>query len=223
MQECHRGNKQEQQGEHYRTHDGQDDEEDAKQGRIILQGREILRNQYDRAEEAERNNAAQEHARDERERHKRRREEAEAREIQKAVRQNRYDNRVRQARLKRPMQQDADQIMSEEILRELAEMSEMMTARKYDDLLYTQIFRTKDTITMAELREFQEEYIALEEKQREMESYPVAITNENEGNASLLPRKTNVVASTSQGSKGKKVMEEGQKLVAMGSRYQEGV
>ncbi|XP_026380319.1 uncharacterized protein LOC113275094 [Papaver somniferum] len=32
-------------------------------------------------------------------------------------------------------------------------------------LLYTQIFRTKDTITMAELREFQEEYITLEEKQ----------------------------------------------------------
>ncbi|XP_026385154.1 uncharacterized protein LOC113280786 [Papaver somniferum] len=52
------------------------------------------------------------------------------------------------------------------------------------DLLYTQIFRIKDIITMSELREFQEEYIALEEKQRDMESYPVAIPNANNGNAS---------------------------------------
>ncbi|XP_026432402.1 uncharacterized protein LOC113329787 [Papaver somniferum] len=74
------------------------------------------------------------------------------------------------------------------------------------NLLYTQIFRTKDVITMAELREFQEEYIALEEKHREMESYPFAITSVNQGNASLLPRITNVVASTSQGSQGKKAM-----------------
>ncbi|XP_026379127.1 uncharacterized protein LOC113273704 [Papaver somniferum] len=57
------------------------------------------------------------------------------------------------------------------------------------DLLYTEIFRTKDTITMAELREFQEEYLTLEEKQ--------AITNANEENASLLPRTANAIASTS--------------------------
>ncbi|XP_026443775.1 uncharacterized protein LOC113343895 [Papaver somniferum] len=255
------------------------------------------------------------------------------REIKEVVRQNMHDNRVRQARLKRPMHQDADQIMSGEILRELAEMREMMTTRRdggrrqldeaieeagkapfarqiqlavippkcnlpvvtniFDgstcavqhiraynrsllqwekndavlckifpasltvealqwfegfpvgtirsfhhlqniflgqyiinnmlrpDLSYTQIFRIKDTITMAELREFQEEYIALEEKQREMESYPVTIPNTNEGNASLLPRTTNAVASTSQGSHGNKVMEEGKKLVAMGCRDQE--
>ncbi|XP_026459190.1 uncharacterized protein LOC113359832 [Papaver somniferum] len=52
------------------------------------------------------------------------------REIQEVVRQNRHDNRVRQARLKRPMQQDAYQLMSEEILRELVEMREMMTLRR---------------------------------------------------------------------------------------------
>ncbi|XP_026440503.1 uncharacterized protein LOC113339448 [Papaver somniferum] len=67
------------------------------------------------------------------------------------------------------------------------------------DLLYTQIFRIKDTIIMSELHEFQEEYIALEEKKRDMESYPVAM-NHASGNASLLPRITNAVASTSQGS-----------------------
>ncbi|XP_026443449.1 uncharacterized protein LOC113343507 [Papaver somniferum] len=54
-------------------------------------------------------------------------------------------------------------------------------------LLYTQIFRIKDTITMLELREYKKEYIALEDKQRDMESYPIAISNGNEGNASLLP------------------------------------
>ncbi|XP_026459984.1 uncharacterized protein LOC113360728 [Papaver somniferum] len=75
------------------------------------------------------------------------------------------------------------------------------------DLLYTQIFRIKDTITMSELREFQEEYIALEEKQRDMESYPVAMPNANTGNAILLPRMTNVVASTTQGNQGKKNTE----------------
>ncbi|XP_026431398.1 uncharacterized protein LOC113328532 [Papaver somniferum] len=57
------------------------------------------------------------------------------------------------------------------------------------DLLYTQIFRIKDTIIMSELREFQEEYIA--------------------------------VTCTLQGSQGKKITEIEQKLVAMGSAYQE--
>ncbi|XP_026416040.1 uncharacterized protein LOC113311414 [Papaver somniferum] len=88
------------------------------------------------------------------------------------------------------------------------------------DLLYTQIFRVKDTIIMSELREFQEEYIALEEKQRDMESYPVAISDSKGGNTSLLPRLTNAVASTSQRYQGKSnaVME--QKLVAMGNADQ---
>ncbi|XP_026415792.1 uncharacterized protein LOC113311154 [Papaver somniferum] len=88
------------------------------------------------------------------------------------------------------------------------------------DLLFTQIFRMKDRITMADLREYQEEYIALEEKQRDMESYPVAITSEKIGNASLLPRMAKI-ASTSQGSKEKLIVEYQQKQVSMSSRYQE--
>ncbi|XP_026395894.1 uncharacterized protein LOC113290512 [Papaver somniferum] len=88
------------------------------------------------------------------------------------------------------------------------------------DLLYTQIFRIKDTITMSELHEFQEEYITLEEKQRDMESYPVAIPDAKGGNASLLPKLTNTVANTSQGNQGRNVAEMKQKLVAMGSADQ---
>ncbi|XP_026420714.1 uncharacterized protein LOC113316782 [Papaver somniferum] len=85
------------------------------------------------------------------------------------------------------------------------------------DLLYTQIFRVKRTITMSELREFQEEYIALEEKQRDMKSLPVAVTDSKGGNTSLLPRLTNAVASTSQRNQGRSNAEMEQKLVAMGS------
>ena len=64
------------------------------------------------------------------------------------------------------------------------------------NLLYVQIFRVKNTITMTELRELQEEYIALEEKQNEMESYPVANTSSQTANASLLPKLINTVANT---------------------------
>ncbi|XP_026432258.1 uncharacterized protein LOC113329617 [Papaver somniferum] len=88
------------------------------------------------------------------------------------------------------------------------------------DLLYTQIFQIKDTITMSELREFQEEYIALEEKQRYMESYPVGIPDAKGGNASLLPRLTNTFVSTSQGNKGRNVADMEEKRVAMGSADQ---
>ncbi|XP_026379641.1 uncharacterized protein LOC113274479 [Papaver somniferum] len=343
----------------------------------------MLRDQYAREQEEERNNIVRERARLERERCRRKRKETEEREIEEAIRQNNHENRLRQAILKRHMQQDLDQTMSEEILREMTELREMMTARKnsgrrqleeaveeagktpfarkiqiaiippkcnlhvftsifdgstcavqhikaysrslleYEendamlckyfpasltgealqwfegllvgtirsfrhlqnifvgqyisnnmsrpgietafglrrrfneslchlttrwrtmcsemirrvderflilafvnalfptDLLYTQIFRIKDTITMSELREFQEEYTALEEKQRDMESYPVAMPNANIVNASLLPRMTNVVVSTSQGNQGKNNTEMEQKLVAMGSADQE--
>ncbi|XP_026430921.1 uncharacterized protein LOC113328042 [Papaver somniferum] len=88
------------------------------------------------------------------------------------------------------------------------------------DLLYTQIFRVKYTITMSELREFQEEYISLEEKQRDMKSYPVAISDSKGRNTSLLPRLTNAVASTSQRNQGRSNAEMEQKLVAMGSADQ---
>ncbi|XP_026450814.1 ent-copalyl diphosphate synthase, chloroplastic-like [Papaver somniferum] len=65
------------------------------------------------------------------------------------------------------------------------------------DVLYTHIFKMKDRISMAELREYQEEYIDLEEKQRDMESYLVAVANAKEVNASLLPRIANKIVSTS--------------------------
>ncbi|XP_026420020.1 uncharacterized protein LOC113316001 [Papaver somniferum] len=68
--------------------------------------------------------------------------------------------------------------------------------------------------------EFQEEYITLEEKQRDMESYLVAIHDAKGGNASLLARLTNTVASTSQGNQGRNIAEMEQKLVAMGSADQ---
>ncbi|XP_026396475.1 trichohyalin-like [Papaver somniferum] len=173
-----------------------EDEEERRRAR--WQETEMVRDRYNIVEE------------DDRERQKRRRDAKEERELQEAIRQNRHDNSVMQARLKRPVRQDLDQTMSEEILKEMEELREMMT-----------IFRIKESITMSELREFQEEYITLEEKQRDMESYPVAIPKENNGNASLLPRMTNVVASTSQGSQGKNITEVEKKLVAMGSADQE--
>ncbi|XP_026437400.1 uncharacterized protein LOC113335589 [Papaver somniferum] len=67
------------------------------------------------------------------------------------------------------------------------------------DLLYTQIFRIKETISMTELREYHEEYIALELKQKEIESYPVENTSTKAGNASLLLKITSTIASASQG------------------------
>ncbi|XP_026381536.1 uncharacterized protein LOC113276178 [Papaver somniferum] len=74
---------------------------------------------------------------------------------------------------------------------------------------------------MSELREFQEEYIAVEENQRDMESYPVEIPNVNNGNANLLPIMTNMIASTSQGRQGKNVNEVEQKLVKISRTDQE--
>ncbi|XP_026429330.1 uncharacterized protein LOC113325349 [Papaver somniferum] len=67
----------------------------------------------------------------------------------------------------------------------------------------------------------QEEYIVLEEKQKEMESYPMANTNTKARKASLLPKITNTIASTSQGRHKKAINEYQQKLVAMGSRDKE--
>ncbi|XP_026452217.1 uncharacterized protein LOC113352633 [Papaver somniferum] len=82
------------------------------------------------------------------------------------------------------------------------------------DFLYTQIFRIKETISMTELREYREEYIALEQKQKEIESYPVTNTSTKAGNASLLPKITNTVESTSQGRYKKEINEDQQKMVA---------
>ncbi|XP_026440707.1 uncharacterized protein LOC113339690 [Papaver somniferum] len=54
------------------------------------------------------------------------------------------------------------------------------------DLLYKQIFIIRNSITMNELREYQEEYIALEEKQRQVSEMTLALAKE--GNYRLLPR-----------------------------------
>ncbi|XP_026431948.1 trichohyalin-like [Papaver somniferum] len=123
-QEGQRNKKCQNAGERYRTHyeSDNDEENDPEQGGILLHGREILRDKYAREEEDEINNAIRERMRDERERRRRRREEAEEREIQEAMRQNNHENRLRQEILKRPMRQDLDQNMSEDILKEMVEL-----------------------------------------------------------------------------------------------------
>ncbi|XP_026440513.1 trichohyalin-like [Papaver somniferum] len=111
-------------GEYHRIRHERDnnEEHDPEHKIIILHGREMLRDQYAREDEEERNNELHERERDERERRRRRREEIEEREIQEAMRQNNRENRLRQARLKRPMRYYLDQSMSEEILKEIAEL-----------------------------------------------------------------------------------------------------
>ncbi|XP_026452384.1 uncharacterized protein LOC113352832 [Papaver somniferum] len=59
------------------------------------------------------------------------------------------------------------------------------------DLFYTQIFIIRNSLTMNELMEYQEEYIALEEKQRQVsEVTPIPA---KEGNSRLLPRTVHIV------------------------------
>lgn len=76
----------------------------------------MIRDRYDQVEQ------------DDRERRRRRRDAEDEKEMQEAIRQNRHENRVIQARLKKPMPQD--QVMNKQILRELAKMREMMTTRR---------------------------------------------------------------------------------------------
>ncbi|XP_026458694.1 trichohyalin-like [Papaver somniferum] len=92
-QEGSRDNRHEQQGERYRVRHDQNDGNEPEQRRVILQEREILRNYYERENEAERYNDAQTNLGRERER-QRRVEEAEEQELQEVVRQNNHDNRV---------------------------------------------------------------------------------------------------------------------------------
>ncbi|XP_026377758.1 trichohyalin-like [Papaver somniferum] len=103
---------------------------DIDQGRITPQEREISRHRYDRTCNEERLYRVQIEANTER--HRRRREETEQQEIQEAIRQNNHGNRLRQARLKRSMREDLDQSLSEEILKEMAELREMMTTKRND-------------------------------------------------------------------------------------------
>ncbi|XP_026437240.1 trichohyalin-like [Papaver somniferum] len=196
--------------EYNRMQDESEQVNDAEQSRMILHGREMLRQQR------ERDNAAQEHARNERERRRRRREDAEQQELEEVVRQSIQENRLRQARFKRPMQQQENPFPNNKIMREITELRESMEKGKdggrrqleeaIEEAAKTPfarqiqlIFRMKGGISMAELHEYQEEYIALEEKQIDMESYPVAVANVKEGNASLLRRIANTIARTSQG------------------------
>ncbi|XP_026428819.1 trichohyalin-like [Papaver somniferum] len=79
----------------------------------------------------------------------------------------------------------------------------------------------RNTITMTKLREFQEEYIVIEEKQNREDSYSVANNNSKMTNASLIPRLINTMASTSQIKQEKMMSSDQQKLVATGSRDQE--
>ncbi|XP_026377998.1 uncharacterized protein LOC113272368 [Papaver somniferum] len=67
------------------------------------------------------------------------------------------------------------------------------------DLLYIEIFRLKDKLTMQELREYHEEYIALEEKKWEMEINTTVITAAKERRARLIPRMAGSVECTGQG------------------------
>ncbi|XP_026381199.1 actin cytoskeleton-regulatory complex protein pan1-like [Papaver somniferum] len=169
----------------------------------------------------ERDIATQEHAINEMERQRERRGDEERQELEEAIRQSRHENTFRKARLKRPRQQQEDIFLNSEILREIAELRELVTKgkdggrRQLEEAARTPfarriqlvtIFRMKDRITMSELCEYQEEYIALEEKERDMYSYPVPVASEKIGNASLLPRMTNAVASSSQGSKEKLII-----------------
>ncbi|XP_026384080.1 trichohyalin-like [Papaver somniferum] len=100
----------------HRTLPNQTMDNEEEQRRTRWHKSEMIRDQHDQVEQ------------DDRERQGRMGDVEEEREMQEAIRQNRHDNRVMQARLKRPMQQD--QVMNEQILGELAEMREMMTTRR---------------------------------------------------------------------------------------------
>ncbi|XP_026441506.1 trichohyalin-like [Papaver somniferum] len=107
--------------------------DDAEQGRVIPQEREISRHRYDRTCNEERHDRVQIEANTERRR--RRREEVEQQEIKEAIRQNNHENRLRQARLKRPMQEDLDQSLNKEIIKEMTELREMMIWENYDAMM----------------------------------------------------------------------------------------
>ncbi|XP_026384566.1 trichohyalin-like [Papaver somniferum] len=101
---------------------------DTEQGRVSPQEIEMSRHRHDGTGEEERHDKTQiETHTDKR---WRRREEAEEYVIQEAIHQNNHENRLRQARLKRPMPEDIYQSFSEDILKEMAELREMMTAKR---------------------------------------------------------------------------------------------
>ncbi|XP_026429318.1 uncharacterized protein LOC113325336 [Papaver somniferum] len=87
------------------------------------------------------------------------------------------------------------------------------------DLLYTQIFIIRNSLTMNELREYQEEYIALEENQRQVSE--AALIPAKEGNSRLLPRELHVVENDPKYEKGEPSTQVPAKLVVVSSEDQE--
>ncbi|XP_026377390.1 uncharacterized protein LOC113271700 [Papaver somniferum] len=89
------------------------------------------------------------------------------------------------------------------------------------DLLYTQIFIIRKSIPMNELREYQEEYIALEEKQRQVSEMTLAPAKE--GNSRLLPRTVHAVEDELGRRKGEPAVPVPTKIVAVSSGDQEWI
>ncbi|XP_026420704.1 uncharacterized protein LOC113316770 [Papaver somniferum] len=89
------------------------------------------------------------------------------------------------------------------------------------DLLYTQIFIIRNSITMNELREYQEEYIELEEKQRQVNK--MTLSPVKEGNSRLLPRTVHAVGNEPRRGKGEPTVPVPTKLVAVSSGDQEWI
>ncbi|XP_026416289.1 uncharacterized protein LOC113311698 [Papaver somniferum] len=83
------------------------------------------------------------------------------------------------------------------------------------------IFIIRNSITMNDLREYQEEYIALEEKQRQVSEMTLAPAKE--GNSRLLPRKVHAVEDELGRGKGEPAVPVPTKLVAVSSGDQEWI
>ncbi|XP_026384885.1 uncharacterized protein LOC113280481 [Papaver somniferum] len=90
-----------------------------------------------------------------------------------------------------------------------------------NDLLYTQIFIIRNSLTMNELREYQEEYIVLEEKHRQVSE--IVSIPAKEGNSRLLPREVHVVENDPKHKKGEPSTPIPAKLVDVSSGNQEWI
>ncbi|XP_026430816.1 uncharacterized protein LOC113327917 [Papaver somniferum] len=89
------------------------------------------------------------------------------------------------------------------------------------DLLYTYIFIIRNLITVNEMREYQEEYIVLEEKQRQVSEMTLAPAKE--GNSRLLPSTVDAVEDEPRRGKGEPAVLVPMKLIAVSSGDQEWI
>ncbi|XP_026429295.1 pre-mRNA-splicing factor 38B-like [Papaver somniferum] len=175
------------------------EEEDPKQGQMLLHGREMLRDEYERERDIERARGRQ-----------RRREELEERELQSGLRH--IDNRERGR--KRHLIDDIDQgrvtPQERKILRHRYDRTcnEERHDRVQIEANNERRRRTRDETEQQEIQE------AIRQKNHENRL-------RQGGNTSLLPRLTNAVASASQGNQGRSNAEMEQKLVAMRSEDKE--